>query len=147
MKLKPVNIIEIILAVLFIAGHILWTAAHIPYMGLITALSGFILCGIYFYGGFAVLRSPGSSIANGIAYGLAFAMAVDGLLFTFQKWPYAIFFISLGLILLAALAVIRLIAVYVFKRPKILEYNKGIAIRYVLLLALLIYSLITLKFS
>lgn len=146
MKSRAINVIEIVLAALFIIAHILWIRAHIPFTGLVTALSGFILCSLYFYGGFAVLKSPGISIGNSIVLGLAFGLAVDGLIFTFQKWPYAIFFVSLGLIALMLLTLINLVATYLLKQPNVLKLNKGITIRFILLFAALLYSFISLKY-
>jgi hypothetical protein len=147
MKLRPINIFEIVLAILFITGHVLLACMHIPIMGLVTVLSGGILCILYFYLGFITLKSPDVAVVSSILYGVVFGVAVIGLLFTFQHWPYAIFEITVGLILFIVLAVIRLLAVYVFKRPTVLQRSQGITIRYIVLFVLLLYALITLKFS
>jgi hypothetical protein len=140
MKLRPINIIEIITALLFIAGHLLKNA-HVPYMGLISVLSGSILCILYFYLGFLTLKSPEIAVGNLIAYGLSFGIAVIGLIFNFQKWPFSKFYLIVSIVAFLLLALIRIIAVYLLKNDKILKYNKGIVVRYLLLLAITVGSL------
>jgi hypothetical protein len=143
MKLKAINVFELILAVLFITAHILWVSARIPFMGLITVLSGGILAMLYFYGGFIVLRSPGIAVANLIVYGAAFSCAVIGLLFTFQKWPHAPLFIIIDLVIFALLALVRLLAVYLFKQPTVLQRSPGVVLRYFTLFILLLYAFLS----
>ncbi|WP_183580735.1 hypothetical protein HDF18_25195 [Mucilaginibacter sp. X5P1] len=140
MKLRPINIIEIITALLFIVGHLLKNA-HIPYMGLLSALSGITLAILYFNLGFSSLKSPEIAVGNSIVYGFSFGTAVIGLIFSFQKWPFSKFYLIVSIIVLLLLALIRVIAVYLLKNDKILKYNKGIAIRYLLLLVITVGSL------
>ena len=140
MKLRPINIIEIIAGLLFIAGHLLKNA-HIPYMGLISVLAGSILSMLYFYLGFLTLKSTDIAKGNLIVYGLSFSIAVIGLIFSFQRWPFAKFYLILSVIIFLLLALIRVVAVYLFKNDKILKYNNGIAIRYLLLLVIVLCSI------
>jgi hypothetical protein len=90
MKFKPIVIFEIVLAILFVSCELL-KSAHIPYMTLVAVLSAFILCGLYFYGGFYVLDAPGLKIINPIIYGLAFSMAIVSLVYKFQKMAFFAF--------------------------------------------------------
>jgi hypothetical protein len=145
MKLRPVNIIEIIVAILFVAGHFLMNA-RIEYMGLISALSGLILSSLYFYGGIITFKSPGISIGNRIAYGLILGFEVMALVYSFQHWPYARFFLNIGIALFIILAIVRTVALYVLHKAEVLNYNKGIAIRYILLLVCMIITLFTATF-
>lgn len=141
MKLRPVNILEIILASLLIISHLL--RDQTPYCGLATALSGAILAMLYFYGGFFVLKSPGINIGSRIAYGVVFGASIIGMVFSFQSWVFGDFYVILDIGLLLLLAIIRLIASYPFKNPRVLAYDKGIVIRYIIIFIILIYAFVT----
>jgi hypothetical protein len=140
MKLRPINIIEIIAVLLFIAGHFL-KDAHIPYMGLLSVLGGLTLGVLYFNLGFLTLKSPEISVGNLIAYGLLLGTGVIALIFSAQHWPmaeqYLIFCISFFILL----ALMRIVFTYLLKQKRVLTYNKGIVIRYLVILTFMILAL------
>jgi hypothetical protein len=145
MKLKPINVLEIIVSLIFIIAHLL--KGLLPYTGLETALSGGILCFLYFYLGVYTLRSPEVQTGYRIIYGLIFGTAVIGMIYCFQSWPYGNFFMILAMTLLSLIAVIRLVALYLLKKSQIMPYNKGILIRYSVLFVVSIYAYLTYKFK
>jgi len=115
-------------------------------MGIATALSGGILCVLYCYLGVYILKFPEIQTFYRIIYGIVFGITVIGILYCFKSWPNGNFFIGLAMILLLLLSVIRLIAVYLFKKPQAMPYNKGIIIRYLILFVVSIYAFLTYKF-
>ncbi len=137
MKLKLSEIFEIILAVVLIIALILKNA-HIPYMSLLFLLSAGILATLYFYGGFFLFKSPGIKPVYTVIYGLIFSLAMIALIFKSQKWPFSRMYLAISIICLLILAFARIISVYLIRNKEILQYNKGIAIRYgVLLISML----------
>jgi hypothetical protein len=145
MKLKPINILEITVSLIFIITHFL--KGVLPYMGFATALSGGVLCFLYFYLGRYTFKYPDIQMRYRIIYEYVFAIAVIGMLYCFQGWPYGNFFLTLAITLLLLLTVIRLIAVYLLKKPQVMPYNKGILIRYTTLFVVSIYAYLTYKFK
>jgi hypothetical protein len=116
-------------------------------MGMVTALSGGILCLLYCYFGVYILKSPEIQTPYRIIYGVVFGIVIIGILYCFKSWPNGIFFIGLAMILLLLLAIIRLIGVYLMKKSQIMPYNKGILIRYSVLFVVSIYAYLTYKFK
>jgi len=144
MRIRPINIIEIITALLFITAHFL--KGELPYMGLASVLGGMTLCALYFYLGMYTLKSLEIKTIYLIIYGLVFGTAIIGMIFSFQIWPYGNFFMLLGITLLLLLALIRAAAVYLFNKPQILLYNRAIIVRYITIFIFSIYAFLTYKF-
>jgi hypothetical protein len=144
MKLRPINIIEIIAALLFIAGHFL-KGAHIPYMGLLSVLGGLTLGVLYFNLGFLTLKSPEISVGNLIAYGLLLGTGVIALIFSAQHWPMAEQYLTFCIAFFILLALMRIVFTYLLKQKRVLTYNKGIAIRYLVILIFMIVALLSYK--
>jgi len=140
MKLKPITIVEIILATLFVVSHFL-KDAHIPFMGLISALSASILSMVYLAGGLSLV-SYNVPNGNSYAFGFAFGLSIIALLFKFQKWPFGVPYLVMAISALLLLVIIRAVAVLA-KKPQVLPFEKGIIIRYVLLIVLLAYAFLT----
>jgi len=137
MKLKPITVVEIILLALFVIAHFL-TYAHVPFMGLVTALSGAVLSMIYLAGGLSLIIADKPS-GSSFIFGFAFGLTIIALLFKFQKWPFGGLYIILSVSALLLVAIIKVITILA-KKPQALPVDKGIAIRYMILAALLMYT-------
>ena len=135
MKTKVLNHEDIILLVF--AGVLLMKHLHVPFSGLICTLIFSIIGIIYFFSAFAILEDPGITGFDRFIYKLnAFgsAVAIMGILFTFQHWPNYLMMITIGLPVL----VISLIYILIRnnRRPEFELFDKWMIVRILLLIAI-----------
>src|ERR1700755_840888 len=116
MKLRPINIVEIILFILFSAGYFLHSA-HIPYLSLMICIVGMVLGCLYWPLGFYTLKAPGVTTVYSTAASLLFACTLMQVMFAMFKWPthFIVFEIIMTIYLAALLAIV---GIYFFKKQK-----------------------------
>lgn len=140
MKLRPINVVELILFILFTAGYV-FHSAHIPYLSLIIFVVGMLLGCLYWPLGFYTLKAPGVTTVYSTAASLLFACTVTQVMFAMFKWPtHVIIFEIVTAIYLAAL--LAIVGVYFFKKQKgkFIEFNKGLLIRFAIYLLFLLHA-------
>jgi hypothetical protein len=86
----------------------IFTFFKIPYMGIITLLSGMLLAMLYFYAAFWLFAETGVHITSRIIAGFVFSVSIIACIFCLQKWPiwhyYGIFgYAALGIMLIICL--------------------------------------------
>jgi hypothetical protein len=80
-------LLEFIPLTLFVIFGI-FTFFKIPYMGIITSLSGMLLAMLYFYGAFWLFAETTAPIASRIVAGLAFSLTIISCIFCLFHWPF-----------------------------------------------------------
>lgn len=140
MKSKPSKIIEVVFAAILVLALFL-KSYHLPFAGLLLVLSAAVLSMLYFYGGFFFLRSPEIKPVYSVIYGIIFSLSLIALIFNIQRWPMGHSYLVFSLSCFAIVALVRIVLAYIFKNKEVFQYDKGIAIRYCILLVSLIYLL------
>jgi len=140
MKLRPINIVEIILFILFSAGYFLHSV-HIPYLSLMVIVVGMLLGCLYWPLGFYTLKAPGVNIVYSIAASLLFAGTLTQVMFAQFKWPTnaLVFEIIMVLYLVSLLA---MVGIYFFKKQKgqAITFDKGLLARFAIYMLYLLYA-------
>jgi len=140
MKLRRVNVVELILLGLFSAGY-LFHSAHIPYSSLMFFVAGMFLGCLYWPLGFYTLKIPGVNIVYSIAAGLLFSVSVVQIIYGLLKWPTfsIIFEVIIGIY---AAAILAMCGVYLFKKHKgqTTTFDKGLLIRFAVYLLYVLYA-------
>jgi hypothetical protein len=140
MKLRPINIIEIILFFISVTGC-LFHSAHIPYLNLVVFILLMFMGCLYWPLGFYTLRVPGVNIVYSIGAGLLFSVSLVQAMFSILKWPtFTIVFKVIIAIYLIVLLVI--LGVFVFKKQKrqAIKFDKGLLIRFVIYFLFVLYA-------
>lgn len=147
MKLRLITIIEIIIGVIFCVTFIL-KKENIGDVGWLVFFSSFILMILYFPLGFYTLKSKEYvEILNRIFYGMLFSCSVISIAASAGgKIDISFLLLMIFSSMFVIVAGWRSFAVYMFELPQILNFDNGIVIRYLVLLALMLYSMLTYKF-
>jgi hypothetical protein len=142
MQLKIIHKIEIILGSIFILSYFLSIYCDESF-ALISWLSSLILIVIYCPFGYYTLRSSNVHPLNLIFFGFLFAISVASLSFTLMKID--LFWMTTLIIMLTfvIVAIWRAMAVYIFQYNKILDYNNGISIRFLILFIFMVYVVLS----
>ncbi|MEO6631390.1 MAG: hypothetical protein ABIN13_06695 [Mucilaginibacter sp.] len=140
MKLRAINIIEIILFLLFSLGYI-FHSARIPYLNLMIFVVGMLLGCLYWPLGFYTLKAPGVTTVYSTAASLLFASTLIQIMFAMFKWPtHVIVFEIIIAIYLATL--LTLVGISFFKKQKgqPIAFDKGLLIRFAIYLLFLLHA-------
>jgi hypothetical protein len=104
-------LLEFIPLTLFVIFGI-FTFFKIPYVGLITMLSGVMLAGLYLYGAFWLFAEMGAPMVSRVIAGLAFSITILATFWCLQKWP---FWKLYGMVSYAALGIMLIVCLINFK--------------------------------
>jgi len=107
-------LIEFILVTIFFVSGVCGFFKVLPYASLITALSGFFLGALYFYGSFWLYSGTGISLINRIVGGLLYSITIVACAFCFLNWP---FWKLYGIISYIALGIMLMICLFNYKNP------------------------------
>jgi len=103
--------LEFIPLTLFVVFGI-FTFFKIPYMGIITSLSGMLLAMLYFCGAFWLFAETTTPTASRVVAGLAFSLTIISCIFCLFHWPYWKFY---GIISYSVLGIMLIICLVNFK--------------------------------
>lgn len=144
MKLNKITIAEIILLTLFIASYLFQQVIPINWRW-VTLLLYALLGAIYFPLGFYTLKSSKYKSVYAVLFGMLFALSLTALLFSLLKVVLGIFLLLFLIVIYIMIPIIQAVSFYLYdkKEGQIFMYDFGITIRYLLLLALIIYAAVT----
>jgi len=143
MKIRIINIIEIILGAIFCITFLFKNDNSADLMWL-NILSAFLLSILYFPLGFYTLKSTMEiHIANLFVYGLLFSLSISSIMLNLMGIEISLILLIIFAGILLALAIFKFMAVYLVSSDKFLEYDNSIVIRYLVLFGIMVYSIIT----
>jgi hypothetical protein len=147
-KIRIINIIEIILFISFTVAYIL-TKTNVVGLQTTTLLLSALLGFLYFPLGFYTLKSTDVGIGYSIGYGFFFAFPLLAVALSLMNM-----FISIAIILFLIVTYVMIVSLpavvnYLFNKPEglIIMYNKPFTIRYLALAIFMIYALVTYDFQ
>jgi hypothetical protein len=148
MKIRTVNILEIILSVIFIAFYFLkkTDVVNLRWIGFIS----FMMLGIlYFPLGFYTLKSPKLNLIYSVGYGMLFSCSLVSIFYSLLKVDISVVLLMMFIIIFLMLAAIEAAAISLFGQPngKIIQYDTGLTIRYLVILFFMVYALVTYNFN
>ena len=144
MKIRLINIAEIVSGILLSVGFILTRSFYIDF-GWLALIGSFLLSVLYFPFGFFTLRSPNVHVANSVTFGLLFSFSVIGIIFNLMKIDMSLVLLIVMIACFLIVAFLRAFVLFLFINVQILNYNNGIAIRYLVLFVYMIYALLSYK--
>jgi hypothetical protein len=147
MKLKFINIIEIILGAIFFGTYILKDVQNLDLRWL-SILTGFLLSILYFPLGFLTLKSTSNiQLIYRIFYGMVFSFSILSIMLYLMKIEFAILLLIILTASFLFLAIFRVVLVSLFDNDKVLDFDNGIVFRYLILFGIMIYSFVTYNFA
>lgn len=146
MQLKIINKIEVILGLIFISSYFLALYCSQSFAP-ISWISSLGLIIIYCPLGFYTLQSSNIHPINLIFFGFLFAASIASLSFTLMKIDFFWMTTLCIMIMFVIITGWRAMAVYIFNLDKILDYNKGISIRFLILFIFMLYVVLSYKLN
>jgi hypothetical protein len=142
MKIRPINVLELILFIVLTTSLLLLRAhAHIPYLTPVVFISCMFLGLLYFPLRFYTLKLPGVSTVYTVGASLLFSVSLVQVMFVILKWPTTgiISKVIIGLYVAAALAGF---CAYLFKKQKgqLMTFNKWLLVRFVVYFLFVLYT-------
>jgi hypothetical protein len=147
MKIRKINILEIVLFLLFSAGYFL-QKANVVHSGGLTVTSFLFLGILYFPLGFYTLRSPKFGVIYSIILGTMFSASLCAIFSGLMNAVLSIVVLLIMIILFLMAVSMQALLYYFFKKEEgqIIMYDYGITIRYLVLFAFMLYGLLTYDF-
>jgi hypothetical protein len=112
MKIRKINIIEIVLFPLFTASYFFKKAGAIQHYGWVVLVFFFSLGILYFPLGFYTLKSSKFSVVYSILFGVLFSLALTGIFYSLTKWVLTPVVLLASIIIYFMVAIIQAILFY-----------------------------------
>ena len=144
MKIRAVNIAEMVFYVIFVVATII-TKQKVARLGFVAIPAFLALGALYFPLGYYTIKSAKINTTFSVLYGLLFSLSLTAVFFRILKAKFAVILLLVFVIIFLVLAAVEIITTTFFKRPdgKIMPHDPALLIRFIVLFITMVVALVS----